>query len=196
MCISNLIPDSHADCEVGGENKHTGGDMEDSWLSNNEVDDSDMDKDYVPNSDVSSSDSDLFNPSTSNKVWKKFTKKNDNGNQSNETLGVLENDLYLTSDGELNELTPRNNDSCRKVKNKTSIAQKGRIRVRNPDAWLCNVRKQKLASGEEYISKKGKTVAAKVMKPPCSCRLKCYERLSNDEIQKFLKQIGTKKNVM
>lgn len=36
--------DSHANCEVGGENKYTGGDMEVSGLSNNESDDSDMDK--------------------------------------------------------------------------------------------------------------------------------------------------------
>ncbi|GBM33125.1 hypothetical protein AVEN_105649-1 [Araneus ventricosus] len=63
--------DSHANCEVGGGKQHTVRDMEDSWLSNNEVDDSDTDKDYVPNSDVSSSDSDLLNPSTSNKGRKK-----------------------------------------------------------------------------------------------------------------------------
>ncbi|GBN77732.1 hypothetical protein AVEN_82488-1 [Araneus ventricosus] len=62
--------DSHTNCEVGRENRHTGRDMEDSWLSNNEVDDSDMDKDYAPNRDVSSSDSDLFNTSTSNKKGK------------------------------------------------------------------------------------------------------------------------------
>lgn len=112
--------------------------MEDSLLSNNEVDDSDMDKDYVPNSDVSSSDSDLYNPSTSNKVRKKLTtKKNDNGNRSKETIGVLENDLYLTSDDELNELTPWNSDSCRKVKNKTSIVQKGRIQVRHCLSLQC-----------------------------------------------------------
>ncbi|GBO03612.1 hypothetical protein AVEN_98700-1 [Araneus ventricosus] len=44
--------DSHENCEVGGENKHTGRDMEDSWLGNNGVEDSGMDKDYVPNSDA------------------------------------------------------------------------------------------------------------------------------------------------
>jgi len=66
----------------------------------------------------------------------------------------LANDLYLTSDDELNQLIPLNNDSCRKVKNKTSIVQKGRRRMRNLDAWLCNIRKQKLAAGEEYINKK------------------------------------------
>ncbi|GBM76240.1 hypothetical protein AVEN_41514-1, partial [Araneus ventricosus] len=46
-----LIPDSHVNSDDGGEKKHTGRGMEDSWLSNNEVDDSDMDKNYVPNSD-------------------------------------------------------------------------------------------------------------------------------------------------
>ncbi|GBM86392.1 hypothetical protein AVEN_192159-1, partial [Araneus ventricosus] len=64
---------SHENCEVGGGNKHTGRDMEDSWLGNNGVEDSGMDKDYVPNSDVRSSYSDLFNPSTSNKARKKMT---------------------------------------------------------------------------------------------------------------------------
>ncbi|GBO00888.1 hypothetical protein AVEN_59967-1 [Araneus ventricosus] len=43
---------SHANSEDGGENKHTGRDIEDSWLSSKEFDDSDMDKDYVPNSDA------------------------------------------------------------------------------------------------------------------------------------------------
>ncbi|GBN66661.1 hypothetical protein AVEN_215281-1 [Araneus ventricosus] len=76
------------------------------------------------------------------------------------TIGVLENDLHLTRDDELNDLTPRNKDFCRNVL-KTSIVQNGRMRMRNPDAWLCNVRKQKLFAGEEYISKKGKTAAAK-----------------------------------
>lgn len=41
--------------------------------------------------------------------------------------------------------------------------------------WICNKRVLCHAAGQEYISKKGKHVPAKKMKPPCSCRLKCYE---------------------
>ncbi|GBM33864.1 hypothetical protein AVEN_171372-1 [Araneus ventricosus] len=90
-----LIPNSHANCEGGGENKHNGRDMEDNWLSNNEVEDSDMDKNYVPNSDVSSSDSDVFNPSSSYQRRKKWQLKS-----RQKTIGVLENDLHHTSDAE------------------------------------------------------------------------------------------------
>lgn len=133
----------------------------------------------MPRGNVNSSDSDHLKLSTSKKVKKKFTTTKNNDTQSKETVSVLANDF--SSNDELNELTPLNNDSCRKVKNKTSIVQKGRKRMRNSNAWLCNIRKQKLATGEKYINKKGKTVAAKVMKPPCSCHLKCYEKLSNDE---------------
>lgn len=150
-----------------------------SWISSDEVDDSDKDKNYLPKTDSSSSDFDICKPSTSNKVMKK---------KINVTTRDVEIDLYLTSDDGSIVATPVDNHKkyFRKVHNKTSIEQKGRKRVRNPDAWICNVRKQKLAAGEEYTSKKGTFVPAKVMKPPCSCRLKCSERLSYDERSKFI----------
>lgn len=68
MCIVDLTANS----KVGGENKYTGWDMDDSSLSSNEADDSDIDKDYVPRGGVNSSDSDLFKPSTSKKGKKKI----------------------------------------------------------------------------------------------------------------------------
>lgn len=59
--------------------------------------------------------------------------------------------------------------------------------MRNSDAWMCNIRKQKLAAGEEYVSKTGKLVPAKTLKPPCACRLKCFERLTFDERLKIFR---------
>lgn len=81
--------------------------MDDNSSSSNEVDDSHIDKDYVPRGDVNSSGSDLLKPSTLKNVKNKFTTKN-NDTQSKETVSFLANDLCLTSDDELNELTQNN----------------------------------------------------------------------------------------
>lgn len=47
----------------------------------------------------------------------------------------------------------------------------------NVNDWACNVRKRNRVWGQEYVSKKSKVVAAKEMKPSCSCKMKCSERL-------------------
>lgn len=120
---------------------------------------------------------------------------------------LLENDLYLSSDEEsntgslLNEEEINNTDNgshrsaeSRKVTNNTTIKQSGRKRIRHSDQWLCNVRKQKSVSGKEYVSKKGKVVPAKTIKPPCSCKLKCYDKLSENERQEIFNSYWNEKN--
>ncbi|XP_045455137.1 uncharacterized protein LOC123666182 [Melitaea cinxia] len=61
--------------------------------------------------------------------------------------------------------------------------KKGKKRNRNPQKWKKNVLKRIKNSGKEYISRSGKKVDAKVMKPPCNCRLQCRTKFS-DEMRK------------
>ena len=51
------------------------------------------------------------------------------------------------------------------------------IGVIHTSEWACNIQKRKFSAGEEYVSKKGQVVPARIIKPPCSCRLKCFEKL-------------------
>lgn len=67
----------------------------------------------------------------------------------------------------------------RKVRRKTEIQQPGGKRVVHFNEWICNKRKLCYAAGETYISRNGKTVPAKEMKPPCSCRMMCFEKLTH-----------------
>jgi hypothetical protein len=41
--------------------------------------------------------------------------------------------------------------------------------------------KRTVVQEEKYVSEKGKNISAKTMKPPCSHRMKCYERISKNE---------------
>lgn len=81
----------------------------------------------------------------------------------------------------------------RKVVDKSFIEKKVKKRMRNPQAWQRNVNKRLRNSGESYIGlstqndggtkKKVKTPRPqKALQPPCrqSCKLKCFEKISND----------------
>ena len=69
----------------------------------------------------------------------------------------------------------------------TIVAKKGKKRVRNESAWIKNVRKRQRNSGKVYISRTGKTVAAKSVKPPCTekCRLKCRDKITEEQRQEI-----------
>ncbi|KAJ8884523.1 hypothetical protein PR048_016380 [Dryococelus australis] len=119
--VENVISaDSYVNCGIRRENKQIGGDIEDSWLSDTEVDDSDMDRDDISDSDARSSHSDYFKPSTSNVSNKLITVnhysyKKTTGHQNTEISDVLETDFYHTNDDECNNTTPLNNAALRKL---------------------------------------------------------------------------------
>ncbi|MES9884547.1 MAG: hypothetical protein ABW185_27190, partial [Sedimenticola sp.] len=72
---------------------------------------------------------------------------------------------------------------------------RGRKRTRNPGRWKDNVRKSKLARGEEYVSRSGKTVPASRIGSPCKCRKNCFQLLGDDHIKnlyKEFKEIGNR----
>lgn len=157
-----------------------------------EEDDSDADKNDEPQSGESSDSDDndgrpILCKQSKNNVRNKTSTKTMASEQPIQNL--LAENLYLTSD---NENTVENQavleergGAKRKLKNKTKSTQQGKKRVVHANDWACNVRKRKLAGGNEYLSKKGKVVPAKVMKPPCSCRMKCSEKLPEYERQKI-----------
>nr|CAI5860046.1 unnamed protein product [Callosobruchus analis] len=60
-------------------------------------------------------------------------------------------------------------------------SKKCRKRIRNEKNWSVNKRKAARAKGVEYKTKKNKTARARSLKPPCSCRKKCYEKLTYEE---------------
>ncbi|CAG4998807.1 unnamed protein product [Parnassius apollo] len=61
--------------------------------------------------------------------------------------------------------------------------RKQKKRIRNPAAWRKNQRAQLKNSGQEYISRTGKIIPAKEIKPPCSnkCKHKCSEHISEEQ---------------
>ncbi|CAK1602117.1 unnamed protein product [Parnassius mnemosyne] len=69
----------------------------------------------------------------------------------------------------------------------TAVTKRGKKRVRNESAWIKNVRKRQRNSGEQYVSRTGKTVAAKSIKPPCTekCRLKCRNKITEEQRQEI-----------
>lgn len=56
-------------------------------------------------------------------------------------------------------------------------------RKRNPASWQKNVSQKKRNSGEEYISKRKKVIAARKVGAPCTCPKRCFERVGGDEVQ-------------
>lgn len=153
-------------------------------------DDSDRDKNYEPPSSETDSSDDVpvFNE-IQNEVSRNKTsaKTNSNGHE----LRLLEEDLFLSSD---NDNIAGNQVGLdlqgtvgvrRKVKNKSISTQIGKKRVVHTSEWACNIQKRKYSAGEEYISKKGKVVPARIIKPPCSCRLKCSEKLLQSDRQEI-----------
>ncbi|XP_022831051.1 uncharacterized protein LOC111359686 [Spodoptera litura] len=71
----------------------------------------------------------------------------------------------------------------------TTVAKKGKKRVRNESAWIKNVRKRQRNSGKQYVSRTGKTVAEKSIKPPCTekCRFRCRDKITEEQRQEIFK---------
>lgn len=61
-----------------------------------------------------------------------------------------------------------------------SIKRKSRKRQKNIHQWKQNISKRLKNSGQEYVTKRGKTVPEKLIRPPCNdrCRLSCSSKIS------------------
>lgn len=58
------------------------------------------------------------------------------------------------------------------------VEVKSRKRKRNPECWVKNIRKKLKIQGKEYTTMKGKVIPAKIMKLPCSCKRKCFDKIN------------------
>ncbi|XP_051168408.1 myb-like protein F [Leptopilina boulardi] len=67
----------------------------------------------------------------------------------------------------------------------TSFTSNSRKRKRNPNEWKATVAKVALNSGLAGTSKSGKLFQQKKMGPSCELRLKCKEKISNEERQQI-----------
>ena len=63
------------------------------------------------------------------------------------------------------------------------IIKNSRKRVHKVTEWDFNKQKQNITDDLTYISKSGKPMAGKVMKPQCNCRLTCFNKLSHNRVE-------------
>lgn len=63
----------------------------------------------------------------------------------------------------------------------TPTPKKGKKRIRNPQKWKKNISRELKNSGKEYISRTGKKIEGKVIRPPCNCRLQCRNKFTEDQ---------------
>lgn len=61
------------------------------------------------------------------------------------------------------------------------IMQKRKIHMRKVSESLANKRKSNYAGGRAYLCKKGKYVPSKILKAPCTCRMKCFLKVPNSK---------------
>lgn len=63
--------------------------------------------------------------------------------------------------------------------------KKGRKRKRDEESWKQNKAKSLRNAGKQYINKKNKEIKPRSVQPPCGdkCRLKCCEKISEDQRQ-------------
>ncbi|XP_012269171.1 uncharacterized protein LOC105693669 isoform X1 [Athalia rosae] len=53
-------------------------------------------------------------------------------------------------------------------------------RTKHPEKWKVNVKKNARLRGEEYVGVGGKIVPAKIMGPPCDCRMRCSDKIDEE----------------
>ena len=66
--------------------------------------------------------------------------------------------------------------------------QRKRRKVAEPSEWKKNVARTKRNKGEEYVSERtGKTMRARKIGAPCTCKEKCFEKVTMPVIEKLFK---------
>ncbi|KAI4486140.1 hypothetical protein M0802_012539 [Mischocyttarus mexicanus] len=67
------------------------------------------------------------------------------------------------------------------IKSKELKIEKNNIdniqRVKHPERWKVNIKKNARLRGEQYVGVGGKVVPAKTMGPPCKCRMRCSKKV-------------------
>lgn len=147
-----------------------------------------MSHDYI----LSDSDSELAFDQSSDEEYTPYNNTIQSGNESSEENDVVNNsnddtasliindvidDVIISINQQQDSITPSRRGGRKKVVDELRT----RKRTRNVDAWAKNVRKKLKTEGKEYCTLKGKKVSAKLMKVPCKCKRKCYQKINEDE---------------
>ena len=99
--------------------------------------------------------------------------------QHNEVIEVEMDDLGIAREEEVNYADNDDNNA----NNDEHMEENGGVRKkeRNPQTWLCNIRKAKRNSGEAYKTKSGKDIQKqKYEYVECNCRWKCGENIQDE----------------
>ena len=69
-----------------------------------------------------------------------------------------------------------------------------RKRSRNPSLWKRNLQKAKRTAGMSYSTPTGCIVAAKTVGPPCTCKMKCFDKIGqeSEDIFSSFRKMSTK----
>ncbi|XP_046740862.1 uncharacterized protein LOC124408166 isoform X1 [Diprion similis] len=91
-------------------------------------------------------------------------------------------DLQPAMETEEQETTSKKLPKTRGSKKTKPIKETKEIvkRTKHPEKWKVNVKKNARLRGEEYIGVGGKIVPAKVMGPPCDCRMRCSDKIDEE----------------
>ncbi|CAH1107896.1 unnamed protein product [Psylliodes chrysocephalus] len=79
---------------------------------------------------------------------------------------------------EIEEIINNNSENVEEIK-KNDLRRKRKKRIKNMDCWKRNLKKQKINSGKEYVSRLGKLHKAKSVPKTCgeTCLVKCSEKV-------------------
>lgn len=88
-------------------------------------------------------------------------------------------------------LTPVVNRPILPINVGTPSRKKGKKRVRNEASWQRNIRKVKMAKGEEYTTvKSGKLIPERNVGNDCACRRKCFSKINAEQRNQVLQEFN------
>lgn len=86
---------------------------------------------------------------------------------------------YIEKDS--NEMDSDNFSSPFNYETGVSSSRSSKKPLKGPSEWAHNKRKRLKNLGQEYCTKDGKIMPKKTLKPPCTCRFKCYEKINDTQ---------------
>lgn len=70
------------------------------------------------------------------------------------------------------------------------LERKGKKRIRKPENWIRNIRKSKIARGEEYKTAKGRVAPERTIGLDCKCRRKCFALVGDANIKRIMDEFN------
>ena len=153
-----------------------------------EISDND-DPDYIPSSlDVSANSSALTNE------YEHGVTNVGNGSNRNTRITAIGRTLQASTSNSAATQPSTSNSAATQPSTSNAAATQPcavtapglRKRKKNPALWQKNIKKSKVARGEEYITKSGNIVAPRKTGKNCGCRKKCFEKFNDAHKKQIL----------